>query len=78
MVCPELGELVIMLEQEKFDMGSIIGVVAARASSGMKLRSIRIIGDIDKPVRTHVLELRKHVLRVEYHPDLDYDIDEED
>jgi hypothetical protein len=76
-VCPELDELVIMLEQGKLDMGSIIGVVAARASSGTKLRSIRIIGDIDKPVWTDVLELRKHVLRVEYHPDLDYDIDEE-
>jgi hypothetical protein len=80
-VSPKLEELVIMLEwgnDDTVDMRSIIEVVAARASGGAKLKSIRIVGDIDKLVRTDVLELKKHVTHVEFDPELDNDIDEED
>jgi hypothetical protein len=74
-VCPKLEELVIMLEwgndDDIVDMRSIIEVVAARASGGAKLKSIRIVGDIDKPAWTDVLELKKHVTHVEFDPELD-------
>ena len=39
MVCPELEELDIMLYGETFDMTSVIGVAAVRASRGTKLKS---------------------------------------
>ena len=58
-----------MLDGIPIDMKSVIGVVAARASKGAKLKSIRIIGC--KSVRTEVLELKKHVLHVEYDPEVD-------
>jgi hypothetical protein len=63
-VCPKLEELVIVTDRIVIEVKPVIGVVAARASRGAKLESIRIVGG--NPVRADVLELEKHVLRVEY------------
>jgi hypothetical protein len=49
-VCPELEELIIVLNGGTLDMKSVIGVAAARASRGAKLKSVRIIGR-DQPTR---------------------------
>jgi hypothetical protein len=84
-VCPELEELVIVLDSDwgTLEMKGIIGVAAARASSGARLKSIRIIG-WDQPARTDMLELEKHVLDVKWDPEVDEtdndsdDSDEED
>jgi hypothetical protein len=78
-ICPKLEELVV-LDGMALDMKNVIGVAAARASEGMKLKSVRIFGQ-DKFVRTDVLELKKHVFHVECGPEVDEandDIDEED
>ena len=65
--CPELEDLVIVLNGMTLDMTSVIGVMAARASRGSKLKSIRIVGP--EFMRTDLLEqLKKHVLRVDYVP----------
>ena len=69
-VCPKLGELVFVLrpDEEKFDLGSVIEMTAARALGGAKLRTVRIVdgqGNLDPG---GVLELRKHVLHIEYGP----------
>jgi hypothetical protein len=71
-VCPKLVELALVLraDGEVFDIKGIIGVAAARASMGAKLKSVRIVGQ-DGFVETDVLELKKHVLRVEYGPEVD-------
>jgi hypothetical protein len=68
-VCPKLEELVIILRSwETFDMKSVIGVAAARASGGTKLKSVRIVGKSDKFGQTDVLELKEHVVYVECGP----------
>jgi hypothetical protein len=69
-VCPKLEELVVALDEETLDMESVIGAVAARASRGAKLEFLRIVGQ-DQHARTDVLELEKHVLRVECGDDID-------
>ena len=72
-VCPGLEELIIGLNEITVDMESVIGVVAARASKGVKIKSITIAGC--KSARADVLELKKHVSRVEYSPQFDNDRD---
>jgi hypothetical protein len=69
-VCPKLKELGLVLcaDGEIFDIKRVIGMAAARASMGAKLESVRIVGQ-DTFVRTDVLELKKHVLRVECGPE---------
>ena len=68
-VCPKLEELVIILASwGMFDMKSVIGVAAARASRGTKLKSVRIVGNWDKFGQTEMLELEQHVLHVECGP----------
>ena len=69
-VCPDLEELVIVLNSESLDMRSVIGVAAARASRGAKLKSVKIIGQ-DKFAQVDLLELEKHVLDVECGPEVD-------
>jgi hypothetical protein len=70
-VCPKLEELVIVLASwGTFDMKSVIGVAAARASGGTRLKSIRIVGDWDKFGQTDVLELEKYVLHAECGPEV--------
>jgi hypothetical protein len=59
-ICPNLEKLDIVLDGETFEMTSVIGVAAARASRGTKLKSARIIGR-NQPGRADVLELEKHV-----------------
>ena len=76
-VCPELEEIVIVLELDwgTLEMKDVIGVVAARASSGARLKSIRIIGRL---ARTDILKLEKHVLDVECDPEVDETDDDSD
>ena len=71
--CPNLEVLVLVLRTnaEKFDITNLIRTVAARASRGVKLKTIRIDGGKDKLRNPEdVLELRKHVLHVEYRPEV--------
>jgi hypothetical protein len=75
-VCPELEDLVIMLDGIIVDMKCVIGVVVARASRGVKLKSITIAGG--ESARADVLELKKHIPRVEYSPEFDDDDDDAD
>lgn len=69
-ICPKLEELIIVpcSDEEAFDIKSIVGMVAARASRGKKLRMIRIIGGGDRPNPEDMLELRKHIWNAEYIP----------
>jgi hypothetical protein len=62
-----LEELVIVANGWTVYMESVIEVAAARASRGVGLKSVRIVG-YSQPVRTDVLELEKHVLHVECDP----------
>ena len=77
-VCPELEGLVLVLHVDEgmLDMKGVIGMAAARAVGGVKLKSIRIVG-YDKVVRADVLELEKHVLHVECGTDIGGASDEE-
>ena len=70
--CPKLEELVLVphTNVEEFDIGSVTEIAAARALRGAKLRTIRIVGGRDKLDPRSVLELRKHVLQVEYDPEV--------
>ena len=63
LVCPKLEEIVIQ-HREMFDIQSVIGTVAARASGGAKLKLVRIVSRDEFP-ESHVPELKKHVLHVE-------------
>ena len=74
-VCPSLEELVFVLhiwgnveEGEEFDIGTVIEMAAARASKGARLRTVKDQAKLDL---MDVLELRKHVLHVEYGPEVD-------
>jgi len=70
-VCPKLEELVIVLSEnmEAFDTTDVVGMAEARASRGKRLKTL---GIADGPCRydplEDVLELGKHVGRVEYGP----------
>jgi len=66
MVCPELEELVIR-HWRTFDIKGIVGMAAARALRGAKLKTVRITSwDRISYTQPDVSELRKHVLRVEF------------
>jgi hypothetical protein len=52
---------------ETLDIKDVIKIAAARGSRGAKLESVRIVGQ-DKSVQIDALELRKHVLHLEYGP----------
>jgi len=65
-IFPKLGELVLRIDEGVgLDIESVVGMVAARASSGIKLKSVRIVspGEI---VPADMSELKKHVLHVEH------------
>ena len=68
-VCPKLEELILMFrtDEEILDITSVVGMAAARASRGAKLRTIRIVDELGE-VDLDVLELRKHVWNVECGP----------
>jgi len=65
-VCPKLEELVLTPHPHERIVG-VIEMVAARASRGEKLRTLRIIGGLDA-VDLDVSELGKYVCNVEYGP----------
>jgi len=79
-VCPKLEELVFAPPDDRkgFDIESVIEMAKARASRGVKLRIIRIVGGQDELEPEAVSELGKHVLRVEYGPEVDVVSDEGD
>jgi len=64
-VCPKLEELVLVSRMAKkmCDVESLVGMVAARASRGAKLKSIRVL--TDGGPKFNALELEKYVLHVE-------------
>ena len=72
-VCPELEELILVscVNREALDMKDVVEMAAARASRGVKLKSVRIVGD-DKIAETEAfaLELKEYVLRVEFCSDV--------
>ena len=63
LVCPKLEELIIE-GGEMLDPAKVVGMAAARALRGVKLRLIRITR-LDKFGEVDVFELRKHVSHVE-------------
>ena len=78
-VCPKLEELVLAfpIDRETFDMKDVIGMAAGRASRETKLKSVGI-DSRDDVLEIDSLELEKHVLRVEYGPDVDWSDDGSD
>jgi len=67
LVCPKLEELVLHNNREEaFDMDDVIGMAEARASRGRKLGVVGVVGGANEPDPEDVLELGKHVGRVEY------------
>ena len=72
-VCPKLEELVLVLRtnSETFNIKDLIKMAAARALGGAKLRVVRIIVRQGELAPDDVLELRKHILDLEYVPGVD-------
>ena len=79
-VCPKLEELVLDVRCdgcEDFDVESVIAMVAARATRGRKLKSVRIA---DWGILTPIEEWKfgKYTSRVEYGPEVDVVIEGND
>ena len=70
-VCPKLEGIILVLQVcgGLFDVTSITGMAAARASGGKKLKTIRIIGRREE-TDFDMSELRKCVRNVEYGPEV--------
>jgi hypothetical protein len=70
-VCPGLEELVLVPDKymNTIDIKDVVGMAAARASRGARLRSVRVISK-RKVKKMDVLELEKHVLRVKCGPEV--------
>ena len=65
MVCPKLEKLIID-HRDSLEIKDVIGMAAARESRGAKLKFVMIISwDRSVYAQSDVLELKKHVLRVE-------------
>ena len=65
LACPKLEELVPRVRREdEFDVYGMVGMAAARASRGAKLRSVRVVA-LGKFTPVDVSELGKHVSQVE-------------
>jgi hypothetical protein len=64
-VCPKLEKLILRIGKRSFDVESVIGMAAARAWWGAKLKSVRILSQ-RKFVQKSMSELGKHVLHLEY------------
>jgi len=69
MACPNLEEFVLdpNVDGEKFDIQSVIGQAARRASRGARLKSVRIVS-WDTSVQTSALKLEEYVSHVECSP----------
>ena len=77
--CPKLEEIVFVpCAGREFNIGRVIAMAGARASRGMKLRTVRIIGGQNKVNLVAELELRKHVSHVENGSEGDVVSDESD
>ena len=64
-ICPKLEELVIE-HRDPHMITNVIGMVAARASGGAKLKSVEMVNRLDLVYpQIDVMELKKHVLHVE-------------
>jgi hypothetical protein len=63
---PKLEKLVLRItREERLDVRSVASMAVARASRGVKLKSVRIV-ILAKLVPMEVLELRNHVLHVKH------------
>ena len=71
LACPGLEEIVIGLRGDSgtLDIERFVGIAAARAARGAKLKSVRIITQ-DEAVKASALGLEEHVLRVRCGPDV--------
>ena len=69
-ICPKLEELVISQYGEPLDTQDVIEMAAARASRGVKLKSVWIDTPFES-VQTDALELKRHVLHVKCGPEVD-------
>ena len=69
-VCPNLEDLILVLRtnSETFKIRDLVRMATARALSGAKLRTVKIIGGQGEPDPGGALELGKHVSHVEYVP----------
>ena len=66
LICPKLEELVLRIgRRDVFDLESVVGMTAARASRGAELNSVRVV-NLGKPVPVDVSEPGKPVSHVEY------------
>lgn len=78
-VCPLLERLVLMVSNDNFDIRSVLKMVAGRASRGIKLKSLVIVGDWVRDSEGGLLdvsELGKYVSKVEYSSKIPVDDDE--
>jgi hypothetical protein len=67
LLCPKLEELVLYVEnQDAFNIPELIHMAKERASRGVKLSSITIIGLGELVSGKEVFKLRDHVARVDY------------
>ena len=73
MACPGLDELIFVsrTDTEELTAGKVIEFVAARASRGAKLKTVRILDVQNRLKPEDVSELRKHVSHVEYGSEVD-------
>ena len=71
--CPKLEELILTfsINGGTFNLKDVIGMGAARALGGSRLRTVRIVDGQDALDPGDVLELKKHVMHVEYGPKVD-------
>ena len=78
-VCPRLEELVLYPcgGREPFMIWGMVHMVTARAARGAKLECVRIVSR-DPRMQKRVLELAKHVSRVECIPEVDAASDDSD
>ena len=66
-LCPKLEELVLYVDElDLFDIKDLMSMVKARASGGMKLSSVTIVG-LGKFIRgEEVFKLEEYITRVDY------------
>jgi len=62
--------LVPRVEAEEISTRRVTRIVAVRSSRGARLRTVRVVGGQGRVDPGGVLELRKHVLHVEYDPEV--------
>ena len=69
-LCPNLEELVLYVEsQDRFRIKYLLGMTKERASRGVKLSSITIVGLEELAPAEGMFGLREHVTRVDYRVD---------